>query len=698
MYNIQRKMKLKSTILGLLMLAFVPAFALGVTNSTPIRTVAELQALRNGDKAAQRDIDLTVTVVSKIENTIIVQDETGRADINQGTKLEPGQSMPQPGDLVRIKGDTLVNERQMHWDSPRTITVLGHTTPPEPFAVRIDQIDPVRDDLRFVVFDGTVISSFKDEIDSRYQILIVKDGHDTLPVYVARERCPNADTLELARIRVTGTFYHRLDSYRFLPQSSVISQRIDVLTPPATDPFDVAELTSNMRLSVKEINDLVHCKVTGRVLATWANDRLMLGVGLYQSRYTLVCLVRLHPGLAFPPVGASVTLAGKVEADFFSIAFENAVWRLSDTTPAEETEEPKDVKATDIRPQGTTGRLMVDTSYQGALVRTAGQIISVSSDRSTLTLDGDGVPFTVDTSTLSGLDVQPFAVGAKLRVTGRCLLETSKKSNFSMFPQIQGFKIIVRSPADVEVLAQPPWWTPGRLFGAILVLLAILLGLSIWNRTLNRLVQRRGKELAKAEIDKASSELRIAERTRLAVELHDSISQNLTGIALAINAGEMQLADKSLKSCREELRNCLWDLRSNALEEFDINEAIRKTLAPNLMSAKLNVRFRLARNTISDTTTYTILRIIRELAVNGIRHGGATLINVAGSIEEGRILFSVQDNGCGFDPDQAPGVDEGHFGLEGVRERVSNLNGEVKIESSPNNGTKVTICLQKPKS
>ena len=116
------------------------------------------------------------------------------------------------------------------------------------------------------------------------------------------------------------------------------------------------------------------------------------------------------------------------------------------------------------------------------------------------------------------------------------------------------------------------------------------------------------------------------------------------------------------------------------------------------MSATLSVRFRLARNTISDTTAYAILRIIRELTVNGIRHGEATEIHVAGSVEADRIRFSVRDNGKGFDPASAPGVDEGHFGLEGVRERISNLNGEMKIESSPGKGTKVTICLQKSKS
>ena len=228
----------------------------------------------------------------------------------------------------------------------------------------------------------------------------------------------------------------------------------------------------------------------------------------------------------------------------------------------------------------------------------------------------------------------------------------------------------------------------------VLALLGALAGIVLWNLSLQTLVLRRARQLAKAEVAQVGSELRVDERTRLAVELHDTLSQNLTGIALAVNAGEYELAKRSLKSCREELKNCLWDLRNNALEEADLNEAIRRTLAPHVGKARLTVRFNLARKLLTDKTTHAILRILRELAVNAVRHGGATEIRIAGCSEDRRILFSLHDNGCGFDPLRAPGMEEGHFGLQGIRERIENMGGEIRIESGPDKGTKVTIWLR----
>ena len=106
------------------------------------------------------------------------------------------------------------------------------------------------------------------------------------------------------------------------------------------------------------------------------------------------------------------------------------------------------------------------------------------------------------------------------------------------------------------------------------------------------------------------------------------------------------------------------------------------------------IRFSLRRNELTDNTAHAILRIVRELAVNAVRHGGASEIRVAGSVEEHRILFSVRNNGKGFDPLNVPGMDEGHFGLQGIRDRVKQMNGGMKVDSSPATGTKVSIWLK----
>ena len=267
--------------------------------------------------------------------------------------------------------------------------------------------------------------------------------------------------------------------------------------------------------------------------------------------------------------------------------------------------------------------------------------------------------------------------------------------------------VVVRKPEDITILSNPPWWTTGRLLAVIGGLLAALTGIFAWNRSLNRLAERRGRELTAETIARATADLKVGERTRLAIELHDSLSQNLTGASLEVAAAttlapkgadsilqHLNIAAKTLKSCRDELRNCIWDLRSDALEQTDMNEAIRRALSPHVNGVNLTVRFNVPRDRLSDNTAHALLRIIRELVQNAVRHSQATHIRIAGKLDDEQLLFSVSDDGCGFDPDSVQGVHQGHFGLQGIRERVDLFGGKMSIESSIGYGTKISIMLK----
>ena len=148
-----------------------------------------------------------------------------------------------------------------------------------------------------------------------------------------------------------------------------------------------------------------------------------------------------------------------------------------------------------------------------------------------------------------------------------------------------------------------------------------------------------------------------------------------------------------LASCRRELKDCLWDQRSRTFDEKDMNEAVNRTITPHTGDAKAVVRFNVQRSRLSESTTHTVLSVVRELVVNAVRHGGATRIWIAGECSDGRISFSVRDDGCGFDPASAPGPRDGHFGLQGIRERVRAAKGTIDISSAPGGGTKATIRI-----
>ena len=228
-------------------------------------------------------------------------------------------------------------------------------------------------------------------------------------------------------------------------------------------------------------------------------------------------------------------------------------------------------------------------------------------------------------------------VGDTVRVTGVAILDIDNCRPSAAFPQARGYVVVPTSSDGLAVVARARHPLPPSAWYVLGALLASILGVGIWNRSLRRLAQMRGKDLAREEIARAEADLRTGERMRIAADLHDALSQSLTGVALeveaalrtdrrndAARAAHLARAGATLASCREELRNCLWDLRSAAMDEADMNEAVRRTLLPHIRGIALSVRFNVSRRRLSDFTVHTLLCIIRELAVNAIRHGGAT--------------------------------------------------------------------------
>lgn len=256
-----------------------------------------------------------------------------------------------------------------------------------------------------------------------------------------------------------------------------------------------------------------------------------------------------------------------------------------------------------------------------------------------------------------------------------------------------------------SLFVRSPWWLHTELLVIIGLLLAGLATMSAWNLSIRIVSRQRARRLLQEEIAHARTRLKVEERTELAVEIHDSVSQALTGIALQLEAAlatgrqdparaekSLATASQMLASCRRELRGCLWDLRTRTFEEHDLTEALVQTLAPHLKDVRAHVRFNVSRSRLSESTTHAIIKIVRELTVNAIRHGRATTLRIAGEMTGDVIRFSVSDNGCGFDAATAPGPRDGHFGLQGIRERLRKYGGSLTLAAN-RPGTKATVTL-----
>lgn len=556
-----------------------------------------------------------------------------------------------------------------------------------PRRLRLGELDERRDDDCLVTVEGTVVEIANDEVDPEFTVLLLKDEVIELPVFV-NGPFPRENLVD-AHVRVTGRYYRLVHGVRRYsgPFIQLAPSGLTVLKTPPADRLDVPAIDPEEPLTPNDLAHMGRRSARGRVLATWGGNRLMLRVG------TTTINVKLADGQPLPRSGQDVKVAGHLRTDLYWLNLIRAIW--APDTPTEVRIDPPE----DLSPRNLwlseDGKTKFNTEYHGWFIRFRGIVRSLPSEGSAarrLYLDADGhripVDFSSNPSAANGLEVD-----CGVEVTGCCLMETDSWHPQDVFPQIRNMVVVLRTPDDLRILSRPPWWTPARLLAVIAVLATLLLGFIVWNRILNRLVERRSRQLYRAELERASNRLKLSERTRLAVELHDTLSQNLTGIALEIGAGHHDRAQKCLKNCREELKNCLWDLRNNALEEAQMDEAIRRTLAPHLGDAHLTVRFNVPRARLSDSLAHAVLRIVRELAVNAVRHGHAHEIRIAGSLEQDKLLFSVRDDGCGFDPATAPGMDEGHFGLHGVRERVESMDGEMNITSAAGQGTKVVLSL-----
>ena len=693
-----------------LSILLMAAACIASTNGT-IRSAAELYAAVFDAEDIGREFDLTVQALigtTSIPARFVGEDPTGGMTFVRELPKAVRTSFS-AGDQLHIQGQIHRGKRSRNpYADCRLIEVLGHDTLPLPRDTTIGALQHGECDCHLVRVRGTVRDVFRDEIDPGFNFLILMDTGTVIYVPFDERLVPfdRLNRLVGTEVSVVGICSPMDISARrkmgrlFYPADGLRS--VQTLRSAAADPFSAPELKPFNKMSPQEIALLCRHRTCGRVIARWGRGNLLIKTNDGQ-----VVGVTLSEG-PLPEYGTTIDVVGFPESDLYRINLSRAVWRPSVSAAVVCDETPKDIDV-DTFLRDERGRRCFNAYAHGWTLRLVGQVISLpgaGNDDGRLTLkNGDflvPVDFSSQPKALMGLEV-----GCRVEVTGTCVMESENWLPNAAFPRIRGFTLVVRTPADVRILARPPWWTPGRLAVVIGSLLAALVAILIWNASLRRIAERRSRELFRSQIAQTSAALKIEERTRLAVALHDAISQNLSGASMRIDAArkllehdhdsaarQLDIASNTLGSCREELRNCIWDLRNEALDERDMNEAIRRTLARHLGEAALSVRFNIPRTKLSDNTTNAILCIIRELSVNAIRHGRATEIKVAGSIDRDRLLFSVRDNGKGFELSDAPGTAEGHFGLQGVRERLKRLGGTLALESRPGKGTKAVAMLE----
>jgi signal transduction histidine kinase len=198
----------------------------------------------------------------------------------------------------------------------------------------------------------------------------------------------------------------------------------------------------------------------------------------------------------------------------------------------------------------------------------------------------------------------------------------------------------------------------------------------------------------------------LAERTRIAREIHDNLAQEMLGISVQLEVvartlpAEAEVARSHLDRVRllvrhgiAEARRYVWDLRSQALENKDLPAALsdtaRRLTAESAIDIQVEVSgtFRPLAAAIEDN----LLRIGQEAINNAVQHAAAQHIFVNLVFDPQRVRLSVRDDGRGFDSKAKGNGQAGHFGLVGMRERTTQIGGTLSIHSGNGSGTEIVV-------
>src|SRR5258705_9239384 len=206
---------------------------------------------------------------------------------------------------------------------------------------------------------------------------------------------------------------------------------------------------------------------------------------------------------------------------------------------------------------------------------------------------------------------------------------------------------------------------------------------------------------------RARLEERVAERTRIAQNLHDTVLQGILSAAMQLHVAVDQLPANSpaklrlsrvlelMRHVMEEGRNAVQGLRSPNSDSDDLGQAFSRI--PQDLGIEVQIDFRVivlgSARKLHPLIRDEVYHIGRELLVNAFRHSRDSCIEVELEYAPKRFRIVVSDVGCGIDPQVLRAGREGHWGLPGMRERAERVGARLRVWSRAAAGTEVALSV-----
>jgi len=698
----------------------------------PLNSRAELltnaaQILSLSEERATQKIPIQVKgVVTAAEPTwsgkFFIQDETGGVFVGNRSTFRP-----EPGDVVEVSGVSYPGSYAPTITSP-TCTKVGTAPLPLALTAPIAQIMSGAEDGQRVEVVGTVRAVTPGKTNS--DVFLASGGY-RLHVFPKTPTDFDPSTLIGARVRVRGTaaasfnatLRHMLSVVLFVPlQSDFIVEETESQNPFEESPLPLHSIAQYRH----DLNPGKRAHVKGVVTLQRAGEDFFL-----QDETSGLHVRSRQSGQLSP--GDVVEVVGFPDFDHFLPVLEDAIFRKTTESHIQ------------IQPSPAVTAEIQNGLHHAALITISGKVIDRSFRRgrtdangkhlirTVLMMQQDDLIFTASAETPDKHSaLANIPLGSAIAVTSVSFTESGEDK------KLKSLEVLLVDPGRFRVLAKPSWLTPQRLLIGLGVLLVIAVVAVIWtirvsrrNAILNGLI--REKVAAQHELQQAhdlleervkertaqlkfqitarkESELQfkavLSERTRLAQELHDTLEQTLTGVALQLDTASKlfqnkpEIASHHLELAREfvgqgqvDVHRSVWDLRSRILEEFDLPGALETSCKQLTNGSDLSIEVTAKGRVrpLPDTLEENLLRIAQEATTNVVKHSQATAAAIELDYGPQNVFLRIKDNGRGFDLKEHAGATNGHFGLLGISERAKRLGAELKIQSEPGRGTTVEV-------
>jgi len=649
---------------------------------------AQVRALTQAEAARQLPVKLRGVVLDRAaphEHAVVLADSTGGVYLLAKVNLfAPFQR----GDLLEVAGVTDPGEFAPIVRAT-TARKAGTAAIPPPRPVSYQELITGALDAQWVELTGVVRRYINPAPGSDvWRLLLAADG-GVVPIRGSTRRDPQI--VEDAEVNVQALCFYQFNQKRqvLTPVLSVPSGvPVRVVKPAPANPFDAPVRSANSLLQYSPDLPNGH-RVHVRGIVTHAQPGSLVWIRDQSSGLRVHAAQRedLKPGdridvLGFPAYGS------------YSPMLEEAIFRK--TGPAQPP-----------APLFLTNAVSA-FDHEDDLIETEAMLMEIQP-----VLEGFVLTFERDGTVFKGILKHPankrtlpdWQAGSRVRITGICQVIHDDPRPLMGIWQPQSFQIFLRSAEDLIVLETPSWWTPRRIIYLLAAASAgLLLAVGVLTLASRHRLEAQARHRAMAEAEFGAI---LAERNRVAREIHDTLAQGLAATSVQLRLAKkmaasdpdslnhhLDLAQQLVGESLEEARNSIWNMRSQVLETSDLagalNGILKHMAEGSDVHTDVEVTGRVRR--LAPVIENNLLRVGQEAITNAIRHARAREIKVTLDFGERQFHLSVRDDGQGFDPDKPPANKSG-FGLVGMRERAAELKGELIIHSAAGQGTEISLLV-----